>query len=185
MGIYQFVTSRSFQGVQKKSETLQPFVFDIKKRQLVTDDTIINSLFGISQVNGKEYNPSESLYSPEIVNDMKLSFVEASTLERNTRKEELKRQAESERIHNEAQTREFYNIRIENVRKRIKNREDIIELLPLDNPERQSIERLVKMDKGLLEIHQRELQEKLDIINADANISVDCEPLSVALIKTV
>ena len=116
---------------------------------------------------------------------MKLSFVEASTLERNTRKEELKRQAESERIHNEAQTKEFYNIRIENVRKRIKNREDIIELLPLDNPERQSIERLVKMDKGLLEIHQRELQEKLDIINADANISVDCERLSVALIKTV
>ena len=185
MGIYQFVTSRSFQGVQKKSETLQPFVFDIETRQLVSDDTIINSLFGISQVSGKEYNPSESLYSPEVVNDMKLSFVEASTQERNNRKEELTRQAESERLHNAAQTKEFYSIRIENEKRRLKEKEGMLEFYPLDIPERKLFERDIKRDRGLLESHIRELQEKLDVINADANISVDCEPLSVALIKIV
>ena len=183
MGIYQFVTSRAFQGVQKKNETLQPYVFDIENRQLVTDETIVNSIFAISQISGKEFNPSEALYTSDIVSDMKLSFVEASTQDRNTRKGELKRQAESERIHNEAQTREFYSIGIENIRRRIKNREDIIEFLSADSPERQSLERLVKMDKGLLVRNEKELQEKLDAINNDTNIEVDCEPLSVALIK--
>ena len=183
MGIYQFVTSRAFQGVQKKNETLQPYVFDIENRQLVTDETIVNSIFAISQISGKEFNPSEALYTSDIVSDMKLSFVEASTQDRNTRKGELKRQAESERIHNEAQTREFYSIGIENIRRRIKNREDIIEFLSTDSPERQSLERLVKMDKGLLVRNEKELQEKLDAINNDTNIEVDCEPLSVALIK--
>ena len=185
LGIYQFVTSRAFQGVLKKNETLQPFVFDIEKRQLVSDETIVNRLFSVSQVGGKEYNPAESLYSSDIIGEMKLSFVEASTKERNIRKNELARQAESDRLHNETQTREFYSIRIENVRKRLKSREDILELLSFDNPERQSLERLIKMDRGLLDSHIKELQEKLDIINADANISVDCEPLSVALIKII
>lgn len=183
LGIYQFVTSRAFQGVEKKSETLQPFVFDIEKIQLVTDDAIINRLLSISQIGGKEYNPSESLYASDIINEMKLSFVEASTKERNKRKGELVRQAESERLHNEIQTKEFYSIRIENVRRRIREREDYLEYLPLDSPEHQNYERLIKMDRGLLDSQIKELQEKIDVINADANICVDCEPLSVALIN--
>lgn len=185
LGIYQFVTSRSFQGVQKKSETLLPFVFDISNRQLVTDDAIVNRLFSVSQIRGKEYNPTESLYASDVVSEMKLCFVEASTTERNRRQGELVRQAESERLHNEIQTKEFYSIRIENIKKRIKDREDILEFLPFGSQERQSLERLVKMDKGLLESHKKDLQEKLDIINADADISIDSEPLSVALIKVL
>ncbi len=183
LGIYQFVTSRAFHGVQKKSENLLPFVFDIENRQLVTDETIVNRLYSISQVSGKEYNPAESLFTNDLVNDMKLSFVEASTNERNARKGELVRQSESERLHNETQTKEYYSIRLDNLRKRIKDREDIVEFFSLDSPERQNLERLIKMDKGLLDSHIKELQEKLDIINADPNISVDCEPLSIALIK--
>lgn len=183
LGIYQYVTSRAFQGVQKKSETLQPFVFDIEKCHLVTDENIVNRLFSLSQISGKEYNPAESLYTPDVISEMKLSFVEASTKERNTRKGELVRQAESERLHNEIQTKEYYSIRIENERRRLKDKEDTVEFLPIDSQERRILERDIKRDRGLMDSHIKELQEKLDIINEDANISVDCEPLSIALIK--
>lgn len=183
LGIYQFITSRAFQGVQKKSESLLPFVFDIKERQVVSDEIIVNRLFSVSQISGKEFNPDESLYASDIVNDMKLSFVEASTQERNARKGELTRQAESERLHDEIQTKEFYSIRINNETRRIKDREDVLEFMSFDSPERKILERDIKRDRGLLDTHIKELQEKLDIINADAAISVDCEPLSIALIK--
>ena len=51
-----------------------------------------------------------------------------------------------------------------------------------DDVERQNIERVLKMDKGLLESRLRELQDKIDVINEDNQISVDCEPQSLVLI---
>ena len=95
----------------------------------------------------------------------------------------MQRQAESDRLHSEIQTTEFYNIRINAVKKRLKEREDILEFLFHDSPERQNLERLVKMDRGLLESHKRELQERLDIINENKKIVVECEPSSIALIR--
>lgn len=183
--IYKYVTSRMVQGVLKKSEVLQPFVFNVNKIKIEEEESIINRLYSQCQVYGNEYNPSESLYEASLIDEMRISFIEASTQERKSRSEELKRHAESERIHDEIQTKEFYSIRIDNLKQRIKNREDILEFFPAESAERQNYERLIKMDKGLLESHIKDLNEKLDVINEDPRINVDCEPVSLVLIKII
>jgi len=183
MGIYKYITSRMVQGVEKKSETLYPFVFDVKKQEMETNQDVIDQLFSLSQVGGMEYNPSETEYDTQIVDEMRLLFTESSSLERKKRLRELERQAESDRLHSELQTTEFYNIRINAVKKRLKEREGFLELFTYDSPERQNYERLIKMDRGLLESHIRDLQERLDIINENRKIVVECNPSSIALIK--
>jgi hypothetical protein len=183
MGVYKYITSRMVQGVEKKSETLYPFVFDVKKQDMETNQEVIDQLFSMSQVGGMEYNPSEAEYNNQLVDEMRLLFTESSSLERKTRLGELQRQAESDRLHSETQTTEFYNIRINAVKKRLKEREDILEFFTHDSPERQNLERLIKMDRGLLESHKRDLQERLDIINENRKIVVECEPSSIALIR--
>ena len=183
MGVYKYITSRMVQGVEKKSETLYPFVFDVKKQDMETNQEVIDQLFSMSQVGGMEYNPSKAEYNNQLVDEMRLLFTESSSLERKARLGELQRQAESDRLHSETQTTEFYNIRINAVKKRLKEREDILEFFTHDSPERQNLERLIKMDRGLLESHKRDLQEKLDVINESRNIVVECEPSSIALIR--
>ena len=183
MCIYKYVTSRKVQGIIKKSETLRPFVYDVGAQKLENDDNIINRLFSASQLSGKEYNPPSDLYLTDLVEDMRYDFLEASTQERKEKHEELRRHSESERQHNEIQTREYYNIRIENIRQRIKDIEDILEFFPPGTEERQRYENQIKREKGQMERQQRELQEKLDTINEDAFIGVECEPTSLVLLK--
>lgn len=185
MCLYKYTTTRMVQGVEKKSETFLPFVYNLESNSLEENEEICNRLYSISQITGYEYNPSESLYNPSLIDDMRFVFIDASTKERKIRISELKMQAESERQHNEIQTKEFYNIRIENLKQRIKKREDILESQEESSSERQNNERLIKMDRGLLESHKRELQEKLDIINEDPKINVDCMPVSLTLITIV
>lgn len=183
MGIYNYITSRMVQGVEKKSETLHPFVFDVKKQELETNQNVIDQLFSMSQVGGMEYNPSETEYNAQLVDEMRLLFTESSSLERKTRLRELQRQAESDRLHSEIQTTEFYNIRINAVKKRLKEREGLLEFFTNETSERQNLERLIKMDRGLLESHIRDLQERLDVINENRKIVVECNPSSIALIR--
>lgn len=183
LGVYQFITSRNVQGVIKKSEKLQPYVFDIEKGEIETDEHIIERLFGTCQVSGFEYNPSEELYSSDVINIMKSAFYDATKEDRKSRLTELKRQAESDRLHNEEQTKEFYNITINRLKQQIKNWEDILEFLEVGSAEYQSQERVIKMNRGLLESNKKALEEKLSMINRDSEINVDCIPVSISLIK--
>ena len=182
MCVYKYVTTQRVHGVMKKSEALVPFVFNMGNLQMEVDEAVINRLYGASQVNGIEYNPPSSLYADSIVNEMRVAFLEASTNERRKQLDELQRHAESERLHDELQTKEYFNVRLENLRQRIKEREEILNNFMTDDVERQNIERVLKMDKGLLESRLRELQDKIDVINEDNQISVDCEPQSLVLI---
>ena len=185
MCLYKYTTTRMLQGVMKKSEVLLPFVYSVHHNRLLEDEDLVDRLFGLCQLNGREYNPVHSLYEPSLIDEMRISFIEASTKERKNRLQELKRLAESERLHSEKQTTEFYNIRISNLKQRIKTREDLLVYYEKDSSEYQMFDRLIKMDKGALEKEQRELQEKLDSINEPNNINVDCIPESLVLIKIV
>jgi hypothetical protein len=65
----------------------------------------------------------------------------------------------------------------------IKNWEDILEFLEVGSAEYQSQERVIKMNRGLLESNKKALEEKLSMINRDSEINVDCIPVSISLIK--
>ena len=114
---------------------------------------------------------------------MRYIFKEASSQERRKRLNELQNQAESQRLHDEMQTIEYYNISIQKMQDQINAREWEIESLPPESEDRQNKERVLNMDKGKLDARKNELQEKLKIINENTNIDIESVPSSIALIK--
>ena len=185
LGMFQFTTTRMVQGVQKHSESMQPLVFDIANREIVYSQAIIDRLYSVSQSQGYEYNPSSDLFDADLIADLRLDFTAEVKAERNNRQDELRRQAESERIHSEAQTKEYYRSRMDIIKTRIREREGILEFLFNDDKERRRLENIIRLDKGLLERLTKEMDERLAIINEDAQINVDEQLMSLNLIRII
>ena len=183
MCIYKFSTKRMVQGVEKNSDNFVPFVYDIKQEKMIEDENIINRLFSVCQIEGKELNPEESWYKTEIIDKMRYLFREASSKERRKRLDELQSQAESQRIHDEMQTIEYYNVSIQKLQDQIREREWIIESLPRESQERKNLEKTIPMNKGKLESLKNGLEQKLKMINENVNIDIDRVESSIALIK--
>ena len=183
MCIYKFSTKRMVQGVKKNIDNFVPFVYDIKKEKMIEDENIVNRLFSVCQIEGKELNPEESWYKTEIIDKMRYLFREASSKERRKRLDELQSQAESQRIHDEMQTIEYYNVSIQKLQDQISEREWIIESLPRESQERKNLEKTLPMNKGKLESLKNDLEQKLKMINENTNIGIEVDPSSIALIK--
>ena len=185
MSTFQFTTSRMVQGVLKHSETMLPFVFNITNREIEHNQTVIDRLFSVSQSQGYEYNPSADLYDTELIADMRYDFAAEVKAERTNRQEELRRQAESERIHSEAQTKEYYRSRMDIIKARIKEREDILEFVFNDDKQRRSLENIIRLDKGQMERLKKELDDRLAIINEDPQINVNEQLMTLNLIRII
>ena len=185
MSTFQFTTSRMVQGVLKHSETMLPFVFNITNREIEHNQAVIDRLFSVSQSQGYEYNPSADLFDSELIADMRYDFAAEVKAERTSRQEELRRQAESERIHSEAQTKEYYRSRMDIIKARIKEREDILEFVFNDDKQRRSLENIIRLDKGQMERLKKELDDRLAIINEDAQINVNEQLMTLNLIRIV
>ena len=185
MSTFQFTTSRMVQGVLKHSETMLPFVFNITNREIEHNQTVIDRLFSVSQSQGYEYNPSADLYDTELIADMRYDFAAEVKAERTNRQEELRRQAESERIHSEAQTKEYYRSRMDIIKARIKEREDILEFVFNDEKQRRSLENIIRLDKGQMERLKKELDDRLAIINEDPQINVNEQLMTLNLIRII
>lgn len=185
LGMFQFTITRMVQGVLKHSESMQPFVFDIANRQIVHSQAVIDRLYSVSQTQGYEYNPSSDLFDAELIADLRIDFTAEVKEERSNRQDELRRQAESERIHSEAQTKEYYRSRMDIIKARIRERESILEFVFNDDKERRRIENIIRLDKGQLERLTKEMDERLAIINEDAQINVDEQLMSLNLIRII
>ena len=185
MGTFQFDTSRMVQGVMKHSESMLPFVFNINSREVEHSQEVIDRLFSVSQSQGYEYNPSADLFDSELIADIRYDFTAEAKSERLKRQEELRRQAESERIHSEAQTKEYYRSRMDIIKARIREREGYIEYVYNDDKLRRNLENLIRMDKGLMDRLKKEMDDRLAIINEDAQINVDEQLMTLNLIRII
>lgn len=185
MGLCQFVTTRKVQGVMKNSENYLPVVFDVEAREIVHEQDTINRIFSISQTSGYEYNPSKDLYDEDLIADLRSDFTAEITEKRNSRQGELRRQAESERIHNEAQTKEYYYSRMANDKKRVEDLEFELCQNYLDDNSRKSIENNLRLAKGRLSVLQREMEDRLSMINEDGKISINDRLMMLNLIKVI
>jgi hypothetical protein len=185
MGMFQFTITRMVQGVQKHSESMQPFVFNISNREIVHSQAVIDRLYSVSQSQGFEYNPSSDLFDADLIADLRYDFTAEVKAERNNRQAELRRQAESERIHSEAQTKEYYRSRMDIIKARIREREDMLEFVFNDDKERRRLENIIRLDNGQLERLKKEMEDRLAIINEDAQINVDEQLMSLNLIRII
>ena len=71
------------------------------------------------------------------------------------------------------------------IKARIRERESILEFVFNDDKERRRIENIIRLDKGQLERLTKEMDERLAIINEDAQINVDEQLMSLNLIRII
>ena len=120
-----------------------------------------------------------------MLQDIRYDFAETLSERKKERIAELKREADSERIHNEYQTKEYYRSRIANIEKNIEEWSDNIILSFNDDKERRRWENAIRLGNANINRLKKEEQERLDIIQTDPRISVDDEILTLNLIYII
>lgn len=193
LAIYQLSTHRIVQGVEKKTETLLPLLFDVSKDRIVDDQATVDALFSKSQNLGIEHNASNDDIKRDIVANMKSDFAEAISKEIKEKVSELQKQAESDRFRTEQQTLEYYKTRIANYRKSIEAREkelDDLQYYTFDKPEtrekkRRGLEGAIRLFNANIAQLENDRQSHLEMINRDPEIGIEKDIISINLINII
>ena len=193
LAIYQLSTHRIVQGVEKRTETLFPLLYDVTNDRIIEDKAIVDNLFSKSQNLGIEHNASSKDISRDIVENMRYDFAEALGEEITVKIGELKKQAESDRFRTEQQTLEYYKTRIANIQKSLDEQEanlDYLQFVYFDNPEtrekkRRGIEGAIRLFTANIAQLEKDRDSHLEMINRDPEIGIERELLSINLINII
>lgn len=185
LAVYKLSTSRMIQGIRKSTDTLFPIVFDARKKEIVTDQDMTDHIFGASQTNGIEHNPSNEFVDAELVQDMRYDFIDVIRSEKESKLAKMTRMSESERSRNEQQTKEYYRSLIANREKQIEDWEHILQYGFINDKEKRNYEGAIRLGKANIEKYRKDEELRLSIINVDPDISINEEIISLNLIAFV
>lgn len=185
LALYQLITHRIVQGVEKHSESLFPILYDVKKGAIVKDRTIVEAVFSKSQIDGIEHNPSNEDVLSELMTDMRYNLAEYIDGEISKKLSELKKMAASERLRSEQETRVYYDSRIANYERRRSEQEDELQWHDPSSKDYRKIENTVRLMKANISIMEKEMEDHLQQINQDPKIGIDKEVISINLIKII
>jgi len=172
------------QGIKKTSAELFPVLYDAHTRNIVSDVDLVDHLFGLSQIAGREHNPDAEYLNKEIIQDMRYDFLDAIHWEIKSRVDEIKRTAESERQRNDLQTREYYQSLIDSREASIEDWEARLRYSRdwMTPKEVRELEGAIRLGKANVEAYRKAMEDRLDIINADPGITIEEEILSLNLV---
>lgn len=182
MGLYQLTLHRNVQGVKKETAELVPVLFNLHTGAIEINSDIIDRVFRRSQIEGKECNATNESINSSIIDNMNYDFTEYISVEKKTRLEEEKRQAESDRLRNEQQTNEYYKSRIRNHLNNIEQWEYDIMYLS-DDKEIRNRTGAIRLAKAQVAKLEKERDERLLYINEDKKLGIEEKLLSLNLIS--
>ena len=184
LAVYKLSTSRMVQGIKKTSAELFPVLYDAHTQNIVTDVDLVDHLFGLSQISGREHNPDVEYLNKEIIQDMRYDFLDAIHAEIKRRVDEIKRTAESERQRNDLQTREYYQSLIDSREASIEEWETRLQYERgwMTPKEIRELEGAIRLGKANVDNYHKQMEARLDIINADPGITIEEEILSLNLV---
>ena len=184
LAVYKLMTSRMVQGIKKTNAELYPVLYDAHSKEIVTNIDMVDHLFGLSQVAGKEHNPDVEYINADTIQDMRYDLIDAIHGEIKKRVDEIKRTAESERQRNDLQTREYYRSLIESRETSIEEWENRLRYGGewMTPKEVRELEGAIRLGKANVENYQKQMEDRLDIINADPGITIEEEILSLNLV---
>lgn len=187
LAVYKLMTSRMVQGIKKSNAELYPVLYDARTMNIVTDAELVDHLFGLSQIAGKEHNPDIEYLKADVIQDMRYDFLDTIHAEIRNRIEEIKRTAESERQRNDLQTREYYNSLIESREQSIDEWETRLQYSRdwMTPKEVRELEGAIRLGKANVDAYRKQMEARLDIINADPGINIEEEILSLNLVCIV
>ena len=175
------------QGIKKSNAELYPVLYDAHSMNIVTDTELVDHLFGLSQIAGKEHNPDVEYLKADVIQDMRYDFLDTIHAEIRSRIDEIKRTAESERQRNDLQTREYYNSLIESREQSIDEWETRLQYSRdwMTPKEVRELEGAIRLGKANVDAYRKQMEARLDIINADPGINIEEEILSLNLVCIV
>lgn len=182
MATYQVNTHRKVQGVDKVSETLVPLLFDVKKDSLVTDQDFVNHVYSCSQIKGIEHNPHNEDVDAGLLGDIRSDFAELIKTKKEAKEADLKREAQSERLHNEIQTKEYYKSRINGYLRNIDEWTENLAIFQNNDKERRRWEGAIRLANAQIKRYNKEEEDRLKLINANPEIHLDPQILTLNLI---
>lgn len=182
MGLYQLTLYRNVHGVKKETAELVPVLFNLHTGTIEINSELVDHVFRRSQIEGKECNATNESINSSIIDNMNYDFTEYISVEKKTRLEEEKRQAESDRLRNEQQTNEYYKSRIKNHLNNIEQWEYDIMYLS-DDKEIRNKTGAIRLAKAQVAKLEKERDERLLYINEDKKLGIEDKLLSLNLIN--
>lgn len=185
LGLYELASQREIQGVMKRTAELRPLLFDINNDKLVTNQDLVDLVYRRAQVEGMEHNASNEDTSEELIENMSVDFADHIGSVKRSKIDEVSRQMESDHRRNIQQTEEYYNFRIKNYEKTIKDNEDILSFSGIDDVERRQREGAIRLARLGVQNMEREKQECLAQIQEEKPLQLTDKLLSLNLITII
>ena len=188
LAIFKISVSKMVFGKNVVTDSLYPILYDLREDKMVEDHELAEKFMGKAQVNGRYAPFTEDL---RIEPDM-IDIIEYDLKEEVDKYVDGYRTDQMMRIENNKkmrcqQTEQFYNSRISNAKRNIKNQEELIEtaLLLKDEEMRSKAERILPAMRSTLQNLIQQRDDELEKINRDVQLRVTDEVKSLNLVKIV
>lgn len=182
MGLYQILTSVMIHGTRKTSAELLPVVFNIQTKRIENNTNIIDRLFSRSQVVGKERNVSNHDINLKLIDDVRYDFADFISAEKKRRIEQAQNQMVSDRLRNTQQTTEYYTLRIKNHETNIYSWTENLKYSYVDEKESRRWKGAIQLARANIKQLEKELKERLELLNEDAQLNINEKLISLNLI---
>ena len=188
LAIFKISVSKMVFGKNVVTDSLYPILYDLHEDKMIEDHELAEKFMGKAQVNGRYAPFTEDL---RIEPDM-IDIIEYDLKEEVDKYVDGYRTDQMMRIENNKkmrcqQTEQFYNSRISNAKRNIKNQEELIEtaLLLKDEEMRSKAERILPAMRSTLQNLIQQRDDELEKINRDVQLRVTDEVKSLNLVKIV
>ena len=187
LGIYKISVSRDvFGNNHLNTDSLYPVLFDIKNNRIVEDDALSEKFMGCAQVDGRYAPMDESFHATEdFVNDLRTDFTIYVRDHVNKVRTDLADRIENNRRMRSQQTLQYYESRINSLKKRIENQQYNYESAVMFGGDTSGAEGALRLLKTNLKEKEQEKQDAIDKINENPNLKVAGEPMSLNLVNVV
>lgn len=186
LSIYQIETSKVIFGTKKITNTLHPFLYDVKEERIIDDAELTARFYGKVQTKGKYQRNDEFVKVDEIIiNDMQIALAEAVDDYRTNYTNELKLQADNSALMIKQQMQAYYKYRIDSMKCFIKNAEDRLENAQIikDDKEIRNAEGALRLHTSNLRNLEREMEDELERVTKDHELKVRTKLISTNYIN--
>lgn len=188
LAIFKISVSRLVYGKPVVTDSLYPILYDLREDKIVEDHELAEKFMGKAQVNGRYAPFTEDLrIEPDVIDCIEYDLKEEVDKYVEGYHKDQQMRIENTKKMRCQQTEQYYNSRIANAKRNMKNQEELIEtaLLLNDDEMRSKAERILPPMRKTLENLIQERNDELDKINRDVQLKVTDEVKSINLVKVV
>lgn len=188
LAIFKISVSRLVYDKPVVTDSLYPILYDLREDKIVEDHELAEKFMGKAQVNGRYAPFTEDMrIEPDVIDCIEYDLKEeVDKYVDGLHADQLMRIENTKKMRCQ-QTEQYYNSRIANAKRNIKDQEDLIETAIMLNDEemRSKAERILPAMRGALQSLIQQRDDELEKINRDVQLKVTDEVKSINLVNIV